>query len=188
MKTLFFFLILATSLSTNAQITKGNWLVGGSGSFSSIIAESKNSMGEEIETHSSGLQINPNIGYFLADKFVAGLDLGINLANSQGPDNSNWSLGFGPFVRYYFLKPEKLINIFSEANFSYGFGLSEFNKDRNSTGYGLGAGSVLFFNSSVGLEFSVNYTDTVSRDNSDSDSNFKNFFVALGFQIHLEQK
>lgn len=134
----------------------------------------------------TGFEFNPNIGYFFADKFVAGLEARVDFANSHGPDNSNWALGGGPFARYYFLKPEKLVNIFSEANFSYSSGISEMNKHRNSTSYGLSAGSVLFFNSSVGLEFSLNYTDTVSRSDISYDTNFKNFFLALGFQIHLK--
>jgi hypothetical protein len=36
MRTLFFFFLLATSIALNAQITTGNWLVGGNGNFSSV--------------------------------------------------------------------------------------------------------------------------------------------------------
>ena len=31
MRTLFFFIVFSLSLTLNAQLTKGNWLVGGSG-------------------------------------------------------------------------------------------------------------------------------------------------------------
>lgn len=185
MKTLF--LVLVLSLNLNAQITKGNWLVGGNGSFGSSTATSKDNSGNEIESKATGLQLNPNIGYFLTNKFVAGFDLSVDFANSQGQNNSNWSIGLGPFVRYYFLDNDKRINIFGETNFIYGTGLSATNKDRNSTRFGFSAGSVLFFNSSVGLELSLNYTDTKSKSDRSSDTNFKNLFVGLGFQIHLEK-
>ncbi|MBU2927630.1 outer membrane beta-barrel protein [Winogradskyella psychrotolerans] len=187
MKTLFFFLVLTISLSLNAQITKGNWLVGGSGSFTSTTATSEDNLGNEFESIATALQLRPNIGYFLTDKFATGLNIGVNLSNSPGRDNSNWSMSVGPFARYYFLKPENRVNLFGEASFSYGNGLSEINKDRNTTSYGFSTGGVLFFNSSVGLEMSLNYTDSTSRSDGSSDTNFKNLFLGLGFQIHLEK-
>lgn len=187
MRTLFFFLILTISLTLNAQITKGNWLVGGNGSFYSSTTISEDSFGNEIESKGTSLRMNPNIGYFISDKFAAGLDLTISFANSEGANNSNWALGVGPFIRYYILEPDKLINFFGEANFSYSLGLSEINKGNYSTLYGLSAGSVLFFNSSVGLELSLNYADTTSRRDGSTDTSLKNFFIAIGFQIHLEK-
>lgn len=187
MRTLFFFLVLVTTLSLNAQITKGNWLVGGNGSFSESIATSEDSFGNEIKSKVTSLRLNPNIGYFLIDKLALGIDFSIDYANSQGANNSNWSIGVGPFARYYFLKPEKLINIFSEANFAYGTGLSATNKNRNGTTIGFGAGGVLFFNSSVGLELSLNYSTTTSRSDGNPNTNFDNLFLSLGFQIHLEK-
>lgn len=187
MRTLFFFLVLVTSLTLNAQITKGNWLVGGSGSFNSSTVVSEDSFGNEVKSKGTSLRLNPNVGYFLYDKFAAGLNLSISFANSEGRNNSNWALGIGPFVRYYILEPEKRFNIFSQVNLSYSLGLSEINDGNNSTLYGVGTGGVLFFNSSVGLEMSLNYTDTTSRRDGDSDTIFRNFFVAIGFQIHLEK-
>jgi hypothetical protein len=81
----------------------------------------------------------------LLDKFATGLSLEIDYANPNGSNNSNWSVGFGPFARYYFFKSENRVNIFSEANLSYSTGLSDINNERTSLGYGLSAGSVLFF-------------------------------------------
>ncbi|WP_324720029.1 hypothetical protein [Salinimicrobium sp. HB62] len=188
MRTLFLLVILATSLTLNAQITERNWIVGGSGSFTSSTAISEDTSGREIQSKATGIALDPNIGYFLMDKFAVGLDMGIGFSNPPERNNSNWSLGIGPFVRYYFLKSENLINLFSEANFLYSTGLSKINGDRTSTRFGLSTGGVLFFNSSVGLELSLNYTDTTSKRDGLFDSEFKDFFVGLGFQIHLENR
>lgn len=41
------------------------------------------------------------------------------------PGNNNTkdrSYGFAPFARYYFLKSNKRVNIFTEANYSFQFG------------------------------------------------------------------
>tara|TARA_R110000796_G_scaffold92271_2_gene196486 strand:- start:55 stop:618 length:564 start_codon:yes stop_codon:yes gene_type:complete len=187
MRTLFFFLVLVTSLTLNAQITKGNWLVGGNGSFYSTTVISEDSFGNEIRSEGTSLRLNPNIGYFFYDKFAIGLDVSLSFANSEGANNSNWALGVGPFARYYFLEQEKRINIFGAVNLSYSMGLSEINNGNNSTLYGLSTGAVLFFNSSVGLELSLNYSDTTSRRDGSADSNFRNLFVTIGFQIHLEK-
>ena len=70
MRTLFFFLVLATSLTLNAQITKGNWLVGGDASFNSTTVN--DSDGNETGK-SNGIRIYPNIGHFFFDKFAVGL-------------------------------------------------------------------------------------------------------------------
>lgn len=187
MKTLFFFLVLTFSLTLNAQITKGNWMVGGDGSFTSSIATSEDSSGNEIESKGTGLRLNPNIGYFFADKFAFGLDTSINYSNPQGNNNSNWSLGLGPFVRYYFLENDKRINLFGEANYIFSTSLSEQNNDLKSSAIGFSLGSVLFFNSSVGLELSLNYTDSTVKRKGSANSNSKDIFVGLGFQIHLEK-
>lgn len=187
MRTLFFFLVLVTSLTLNAQITKGNWLVGGNGSFTSSTATSEDNSGNEIESKGTGLRLNPNIGYFLADKFSLGLDTSINFSNPQGNDNSNWTLGLGPFICYYFLESDKRVNLFSEANYIFSTGLSELNNDLKSSAFGFSVGGVLFFNSSVGLELSINYTNSTVRREGSSYSNSKNIFIGLGFQIHLKK-
>lgn len=187
MRTLFFFLVLATSVTLNAQITKGNWIVGGSGSFTSSTAITEDASGRKVYSKATGIQLDPNIGYFPTDKFVVGLDTGIGFSNPPERNNSNWALGFGPFARYYFLKPENLINLFSEANFLYSMGLSEINSDRTSTRFGFSTGGVLFFNNSVGLELSLNYTDTTSKRDGIFNARFKDIFIGLGFQIHLKK-
>jgi hypothetical protein len=98
MKTLFFFIVLTHSLTLNAQITKGHWLVGGDASFLSSKTESEIN-GNTSET--SFLIITPNIGYFFIDKLAVGLDLQFSFVDPGKSVNSQ-SYGFNPFLRYYF--------------------------------------------------------------------------------------
>jgi len=97
------------------------------------------------------------------------------------------SYGFGPFARYYFLEKENQINLFVNANYAYNI-----NKINNSGtkgtmtsyNYSFSGGPVVYFNSSVGLEFTIGWYHYKSID----DKSFTNSIrLGLGFQIHLEK-
>ncbi len=187
-KLLLLFLLIFICTTTSAQLTKGNWLVGGSGSFSSVTSKYENNSGNKVEIKGTRFNLNPNIGYFFVDKFVAGLDVNLDYGNPSGSDNSNWSMDIGPFLRYYFLEANKRFNIFSEASYTYGTGLSKINNDNKSTNFNFGAGCELFFNSTVGLELAVNYIDGTSKtDSRTSDVDLNQIYISLGFQIHLKK-
>jgi len=188
-KTLFITLIVfIISLTVQSQITKGNWMVGGSGSYIHNTTDT-----EVGNVKRSVLTIMPNIGYFVKDKFVIGSTLSYNRSKNYYKDvqlnetNSyTKNYGIGLFSRYYFLKSDKIINVFTQVYFEKVF--SEHNiggvAKENGHNYGLKVGQVIFFNNSVGLEFSVDYEKRKSSDNYNADL----IKVGLGFQIHLEKK
>lgn len=174
-------MVFAFSLTANAQITKKNWMVGGDTYFSS-----NNYKSETDESSYNDFRINPNVGYFFMDKLAGGLQMNLVFTNTD-PGNSDMkasSYGFAPYARYYFLETDKIINLFAEANYSFRFGKFGRGDTINWNGYGVKAGTVLFFNSSVGIEFSLNYTDTTRKSD---DYKIKTLLVGLGFQIHLER-
>lgn len=176
MRTLFFFLVLVTSVSLNAQITKGNWLVGGSGEFSSQSFEFNNGSSSKREY----LTIKPNIGYFIKDKFVIGSSL-----RYENFDSFN-IYGIGAFSRYYFLKKHKPFNLFAQLHYDFTHTVSDVNPQvgnaLNSSFYGIRLGQVIFFNNVVGMEFSLVY-----EKGNLQDSNSDTFKAVLGFQIHLSK-
>jgi len=100
-------LILKISL---AQITEHNWLVGGTGLFSSTTS---NSMAGAVGQRQTQINLSPNIGYFLFDKFAAGLKLGYSNNRYKQLNTPNYNLSkfitysIGPFLRYYFLPTDK---------------------------------------------------------------------------------
>lgn len=152
-----------------SQTEKGTVLLGGSASYLSVDDESL-------------ININPNIGYFVANKFVVGLNA--NYINSDGAD----ILGLGPYVRGYFLTNEKG-SIFAQGGYNY-IRVGDNNSSQSENGYSLGIGYAVFLNSSIALEFSGNYAKYEFSKSSDlfsfSDSGILSFNV--GFQIHFKKE
>lgn len=188
MKTLksILYTIIVISTASNAQITKGNWMVGGSGSLGYSKTESKgsNSTGTTINYNSDGIydiSLEPNIGYFILDRLAVGCKFnyrnGFIEFSKISSEGMNFS--FGPYVRYYIFKDKNLINAFIEPSY-YKF-LSK--PLGNSNGYGLKSGMIVFFNSSVGFETSISY-----NKNSSKNTDATNVFIGFGFQIHLEKE
>ncbi len=108
-------LLLSASLfclcfSSKAQITKDNWLVGGSASFSN----SKQNLIYSADKNSDvSFSILPNIGYFITDKFALGLSPGVSFRQSKSNNvKSNVSsYAIGPFAKYYLL-PQLILPIY----------------------------------------------------------------------------
>lgn len=161
-----------------SQITKGNWLVGGSASFSNTDYGS----GASTQYKRTDLQISPSIGYFVADKLAFGLSPSIVYGKAILPTNTGSSTVFniGPFARYYLLQADKPFNLFAEGNYAYG---AISGGDGQHT-YSIEAGPVLYFNSSVGLEFTFGYSSTKYVGYSGHDNVLQ---FGIGFQIHLEK-
>lgn len=172
--------VLLFSVTTNAQITKGNWMVGGNASYSSsnAVDANGNKFGKSMT-----IQIAPNLGYFFIDKLVGGAQLNFNYGKPSG-GNSSTSYGISPFLRYYFLKPEKRVNILAEASFGYGITKPQNDKSNFGRGYVFKAGPVIYFNSSVGLELTANYNSSYLQQ---TNNNYNNFTIGFGLQIHLEK-
>lgn len=180
--TLFFFIVFTTLFTANAQITKGNWMVGGSGTFYNSKAESNSSVSEGM-----GINMFANVGYFPFDKFVVGLTPSVGYSKTKGNSNSSKGFGIGVFTRYYFLEPEKRINLFSHLEYNFFSNYFGDNKTSTNNNYIIKGGPVIYLNSSVGLELTLNYENSKSNSVNGSDSTFKNFKVGVGFQIHLEK-
>lgn len=170
----------------NAQITEGNWMVGGSASFSHSKYESFGDF--PSKSKSSGMELNANLGYFVIDNFAVGVSPYFGFSNPEGSNNSSTAYGIGPFARYYFLPSDKMINVFSQAGYRYGIGYAQGKKTGTNNNFDIKAGVVMLFNSSVGLEFTAGYNiynNKSARGNSRVRGD--NFILGLGFQIHLEK-
>lgn len=187
--TLAFLLILCLQ-SAHSQLTKGIWLAGGTGSFSSM----KNAYSTPTYSQNSDvidIAVSPNIGYFVADKFPLGLKLSYSKNKAQVTTSSGLYTNvnrfeFGPFARYYFLKADDRYNLLAEV--SYQYGIYRFTPDKgNINTFSAAAGPVLFFNSSVGLEFLIGYYRRNEVVNDSYKTEQKGLQMSIGFQIHLEK-
>lgn len=173
-------LLLATA---NSQITKGNWLMGGSGSYSRL----QNEIDGAIHFKQISLQISPSIGYFFSDKFAAGLKPSfIYGSNSATGTVSNRIYSVGPFARYYFLDAEKIFNLFTEGNYAYGKidGTGDSGGQQLHT-FSVAAGPVLYFNNCIGAEFIMAYSTTKVVHFTGRNNELR---FGIGFQIHLEKE
>jgi hypothetical protein len=180
------FLIIVFLNSVNCQITKANWLVGGNGSFSSI--KEYDNLNNNTSTAKYVL-ISTNLGYFFLDKLAAGIRLRFsyqkNTFSGATDANSYSEFGVGSFVRYYYLKKENLINIFSEISYQYTIAKTSSNATKaNRNSFAFLAGPVIFFNNNISLEFPIGYSITKNQP-----SNYKtnSLQFGVGLQIHLEK-
>ncbi len=192
MKKLFFFAgLIMFFTNAKSQLTKGNWLMGGTGSYS----RQKSSGADATNSRRRLIELKPNIGYFFTDKFATGLRTDITLTKDKYPQTDGTeteavqnSFGLGPFVRYYFLNAENRFNIFSDADLLYSNltvkGTGRAQSSFKTLAYTLSAGGVAFLNSSVGLECMVSYYGSNAFD---YDAKGKTISFRIGFQIHLEK-
>ncbi|MBC7688487.1 MAG: hypothetical protein H7211_09940 [Aquabacterium sp.] len=184
----FIVLLLLACIACNityCQITKGNWLLGGNASFASTNYKS------DAGSKSIGfdLKLTPNIGYFIIDKLAAGAKVGIgkNGFKAQGTSVSSTYTDFniGPFVRYYLLSSEKLINILTEVTYQYGFaGGNGVSKKPTKSTFAFATGPAIYFNNSVGLEFLIGYSTYKYATFLGSNNTIQ---FSIGFQFYLEK-
>lgn len=195
MKRLLLLLSFVTiSIISNCQITKGNWLIGGLANFlsSKSIYTSPNLSQTQDRVD---IKISGSIGYFLLDKFALGLRPSYSkskgeVEGSGGNINTNENrFEFGPYVRYYFLNSDKQYNILFDLNYQYGFYWFKPTTGNINT-FTASVGPVIYFNTTVGLEFLLGYynrKEVIKINSDDYITNQKGFQIAIGFQIHLEK-
>ncbi len=182
-KILFIASVFIISISTKAQLTKGNWMLGGNGRFA-FIKQTLNSS----DANGINFQLTPSIGYFLSDKLVGGLKAKLaydKIVYNGGITSITTFTGFGPFLRYYFLDSESRLNIFAESVYQYLHYSGNGTVSTNANAFIISSGSVYYLNTSIGIEFALNYE---FYNNKVALSSSKTLFMSLGFQIHLEKE
>ncbi|MBN8720171.1 MAG: outer membrane beta-barrel protein [Sediminibacterium magnilacihabitans] len=180
------------SMSAKSQVTKGNWLLGGTVNFSSSkTATSYPTPTQETDVDITNVTASPTIGYFLMDKFAAGLKQSFSwnkaqVATSGGLSSNIRRYTIGPFFRYYFLDAEKPFNLFTEASYQLGV-ISNTPQTGSIKLLSVAAGPVIYFNSSVGLEFTIGYSQRSEEIKGSYKEDKKSFQIGIGFQIHLNK-
>jgi hypothetical protein len=186
------FLVIIAHISFG-QLAKGHWLVGGSGRFYTYKTESIGNLGT-FNGKATQIDVSPNIGYFLADKFAIGMKSTITSIESEesnstgtiygGTSNQRYLIGI--FGRYYFLDDEKQVNILVDASYQAGI-IRAFSNNRGTLrNFIVVAGPVIYFNSTVGIEFLFGYKSEFDKYTSEIFTERKNgFLFNVGLQIHL---
>ncbi len=186
-KILFFSILTAIFFPAQSQLTKNNWLVGGTGKLYSYTS-TYNSVEVNKTSRHTQIDASSNIGYFVIDKLALGLrptftSIKGKVSNREGSTLTTnvqryW---LGPFARFYFLDPEKQFNILTDIGYQFGILNAGGMHEKLSTFSAL-AGPVIFINSSLGLEVLIGYSS-----NMENGEYKKGIQIGLGLQIHLEK-
>jgi outer membrane protein W len=147
-----------------AQTTAGRMMIGGNVGYTT--QESEITMGDQ---KSKTLNINPQVGYFVADNLAVGLQVSYYNQKNNYPDpfdtdgeteNKYNSTSLLPFVRYYIFTPNEKFAFYAEALAGIGFtttdneGFDEKIKGRSFTAQ-LSPGFSYFFNEKWALDLAL---------------------------------
>lgn len=177
--------------SAKSQLTKGNWLVGGTGKLYSYNSTYSSFTSPTIiqKAKYTQIDISASVGYFVADRLAFGIlptlsSFKESVANSRRTNVQQYWIG--PFGRYYLLSAEKQYNIVTDISYQLGVFVAGRQKGKLNTFSAL-VGPVIYFNTSIGLEFLLGYSyrkEDVEQGNKEIR---KGFQMGFGFQIHLEK-
>ncbi|MGG5210956.1 hypothetical protein ACQWU4_18705 [Chryseobacterium sp. MIQD13] len=181
-KLIFAGILAATGLTAtaNAQIQKGNWLVG-----SSLLTSS-------FGLNTGGgynIALQPKGAYFIEDNVAVGgyVKLGISKSTNSSPTRFDYAVG--GLGRYYLSPGEKGVNNllnhgrwFFEGN--VGLGGSSVENGNSTTGldFGVGPGYSYFITPNIGLEGLVKYEGQTGFGSEGLNSNIT---FNVGFSIYL---
>lgn len=128
----------------NAQVKKGNVLVGGN---VNIATGSTKTDGVDGKRTNTSFGISPKAGYAVSDKWMVGVFVGTEFSNSKNKtvepntESKSTTIAPGVFVRNYHMLGEK-VALYGEANVAYGFGTTKANDTKTQSFNGIDANIV----------------------------------------------
>lgn len=190
---------------SNAQMTKGDWVVSGNTGFgfnnvtTTVKAGGESADGPKVSTFS----ITPSVGYFVIDKLAVGIDLGLTSATTkyEGTKTTTTSFSVMPTATYYFANDSKFIP-FLGAGIGYAsvknkgemnvLGVSA--SDETTTdglAWKVKGGVTYMATQSLGINLGVSYDQFSNKQtimNTDVKTNVKTFGVNVGFSYFIKSK
>lgn len=155
-----FLLCMAAALTSQAQLDKKSWLVGGNLGFQS--ANSK-----------STFYLNPDVGYFFANKLAAGLAFSYYNASTS-------LVSVGPFLRGYVKLGN--VSLFLHTRFVY-TNTTTGSITNDQFGFGGGPAIGVFLNDYVALEGLLDYYIPDLKNSGGSSLGFN-----IGLQVYFPKK
>lgn len=190
---------------SNAQMTKGDWVISGDTGvgFNNVTTTVKvgdqSVDGPKVNTFS----ISPSVGYFVIDKLAVGIELGyINATTKyQGLKSKTSSFSVMPTATYYFTNSSKLVPFLGagigyasvkssgETNFMGMIASSETTTD--GLAWKVKGGVTYMATQSLGINLGVSYDQFSNKEtimNTDVKTNVKTFGVNVGFSYFIKAK
>ncbi len=214
MKKLLLLPLLLFTFCGSAQLRGGQWMTGG---YADFLRSGSHQTINEISTDIKGmnLQLAVDGGFFIIDQLSVGLWGGVLLSEDKQTIDRKSNIGYysyskdksfgyvaGPFVRYYFLKPQHRLNIFADLSYGYShnkqksktfeqqfdpshplppsiISVTKTEQKINAHTFAVSVGPAFFINPSSSLELSIGYS-YMTYIKSKASSN--NLSASLGLQ------
>ena len=175
---LILFAISALSFSANAQIQKGNVMVGGDLADISLGLNSPSVF---------SFSISPKAAWFVEDNLALGGVVNLGIQTAKG-SNTVTTYGVGGLGRYYAGSDVSVLNhgrFFGEATVGFG-GINVSNAgSTNGVNFSFGPGFAYFITPSIGLETLLKYNGLVGFGSQAYNNSLS---LNFGFQIYLPGK
>jgi hypothetical protein len=168
-------LLLGANIFSNAQLKRGNVLIGGDLAGFDLGLDDGNTF---------TMTLTPKAAWFIQDNVALGgyIDFGLTTIKDAG---TTVNYGVGALGRYYFSKAEVDVRptvFFGEANAGLE-GVNYAGGDNNTgLGLGIGPGIAYFVNQNIALEALLKYNGIVGFGSSPTSSRLQ---LNLGFQVYL---
>ena len=120
MRSIFVLALSVLTLASEAQTSKGNFLLGGSVSFNSAKEKVTLEGTSETSKPTTTLAFTPNAGYFIMDNLAVGGSLTLLSVNEKESETKTSTFLFAPFVRYYFLSLGENVKFLGQGSFGIG--------------------------------------------------------------------
>lgn len=143
---LLFLLLVAFTANLNAQIQKGSKLLGGTVGINNI---------SEDGSSSTVINVSPQVGFFLSNRFVLGTGLDFNFQTGEAVDEVA-SLALLPFARVYF-NDSGMSRFFAQLD--VGAQIEDLGEIEGAPplAAGLSLGADFFLNDNVAIEAQLGY-------------------------------
>jgi hypothetical protein len=171
--------VMAISFSANAQLQKGNVLVGGDLADISLGLNSPNVF---------NFDISPKAAWFIQDNVALGGYVNLGIQTAKG-SNTTTSYGLGALGRYYMGEDVSVLRhgrFFGEATVGFGgVNVSDGGGNTNGLNLSVGPGFAYFVTPNIGLETLLKYNGLTGFGSQSFQSTL---MLNFGFQIYLPGK
>jgi hypothetical protein len=201
----FLILIMLCCVKVNAQFTKGTFLFGGSigGSYStstSTIPFNFRGLSPPIvyaDKSISSISLSPQIGYFVANNFCAGLRLGwsYSYTNEKYFSVTNFTsrsiISVEPFIRYYiekyFIQGTFGLGSVTGETYQASFSNEILKENTNSILGSISVGRAFLISKQLAIEPLAGYQFTKFSNKEIPDEKVGTFYLAVGLQYYLSK-
>ncbi|PYF72577.1 hypothetical protein [Pedobacter nutrimenti] len=168
--------LLGVGLTANAQIQKGNVLIGGD------LADMNLGLnGAKVFS----FEITPKAAWFIQDNVALGGYAKLGISTAKGAATTT-TYGIGALGRYYTGKDVEVLKhgrFFGEATFGFGgSNTSQGGSNTNGIDFGVGPGFAYFITPNIGLETLLKYQGLTGFGNNGYQHSLH---LSFGFQIYL---